>query len=255
MTGKNKNDSRSKLKYPCGLRGEECKTNTIQCAKCEKWYHQQCTEVPPAIMAHLGKVKGLFWSCDACLGTPIKDNSALSVLEQKVEIITEQITSLSKTMNSLNPPTPMHKHEDQQQVTKRSVRVSGLPESTAKNIYERKSDDIQKLKTIIADIGVTDLKVNNIIRMGKFSEGRNRTLIVELPNIMDVELLVSKAIKAKLGNVHQVYISPDLTKEEREIEKKLLKKRRELIDSKEVERKDIKIRNLTLYVKNQKVDA
>ena len=91
--------------------------------------------------------------------------------------------------------------------------------------------------------------------MGKFSEGRNRTLIVELPNIMDVELLVSKAIKGKLGNVHQVYISPDLTKEEREIEKKLLKKRRELIDSKEVERKGMKIRNLTLYVKNQKVDA
>ena len=114
MTGKNKNDSRSKLKYPCGLCGEECKTNTIQCAKCEKWYHQQCTEVPPAIMAHLGKVKGLFWSCDACLGTPIKDSSALSVLEQKVEIITEQITSLSKTMNSLNPPTTMHKHQDQQ---------------------------------------------------------------------------------------------------------------------------------------------
>ena len=255
MTGKNKNDSRSKLKYPCGLCGEECKTNTIQCAKCEKWNHQQCTEVPPAIMAYLGKVKGLFWSCDACLGTPIKDSSALSVLEQKVEIITEQITNLSKTMNSLNPPTPMHKHQDQQQVTKRSVRVSGLPESTAKNIYERKSDDIQKIKTIVADIGVTDLKVNNIIRMGKFSEGRNRTLIVELPNIMDVELLVSKAIKGKLGNVHQVYNSPDLTKEEREIEKKLLKKRRELIDSKEVERKDIKIRNLTLYVKNQKVDA
>ena len=142
MIGKNKNDSRSKLKYPCGLCGEECKTNIIQC---EKWYHQQCTEVPPAIMAHLGKVKGLFWSCDTCLGTSIKDSSALSVLEKKVEILTEQTTSLSKTMNSLNTPTPMHKHQDQQQVTKRSVRVCGLPESTAKNIYETKSDDIKKL--------------------------------------------------------------------------------------------------------------
>ena len=72
-------------------------------------------------------------------------------------------------------------------------------------------------------------------------------MIVELTNRSDAELLVSKAMMDKLGTSSDIWISPDLSKEERLLEKKVLKKRRELIDAK-TDRKRIKVRNLTLFL-------
>ena len=74
-------------------------------------------------------------------------------------------------------------------------------------------------------------------------------MIVELTTRSDAELLVSKAKMDKLGTSSDIWISPDLSKEERLLERK---KRRELIDSK-TDRKRIKVRNLTLFLDGEAV--
>ena len=77
-------------------------------------------------------------------------------------------------------------------------------------------------------------------------------MIVELTTRSDAELLVSKAMMDKLGTSSDIWISPDLSKEERLLERKVLKKRRELIDAK-TDRKRIEVRNLTLFLDGEAV--
>ena len=125
--------------------------------------------------------------------------------------------------------------------------MSGLPESSEDNVYKRKTDDIKKVKNIALKLGFEELRINGVIRAGKYDPDKDRTLIVELTSRTDAELLVSKAILDKFGTKNNVYISPDLTREERLEERKVLKKRRELINT-GTDKNSIKIRNLKLLV-------
>ena len=77
-------------------------------------------------------------------------------------------------------------------------------------------------------------------------------MIVELPFRSNAELLVSKAMVDKLGASSDIWISQDLSKEERLLKRKVLKKRRELIDAKNRLQKN-KIRNLTLLLDGEVV--
>ena len=154
---------------------------------------------------------------------------------------------MTKENHSLNQPQSV-----QTEITKRSIRVTGIEESTEENVYHRKADDMKKLQDVASKLGFPELKVNSVIRAGKFDKQRHRMMIVELTTRSDAELLVSKAMMDKLGTSSDIWTSPDLSKEERLLERKVLKKRRELIDAK-TDRKRIKVRNLTLFLDGEAV--
>ena len=118
----------------------------------------------------------------------------------------------------------------QTEIAKRSIHDTGIEESTEENVYHRKADK-KKLKDVSSKLGFPELTVNSVIRAGKFDKQRHRMMIVELPFRSNAELLVSKAMVDKLGASSDIWISQDLSKEERLLKRKVLKKRRELIDT------------------------
>ena len=241
-------------KYPCGSCGDECNLNTLQCSGCFKWFHQLCSGVPAPVVTYLGSVKGLMWRCEPCIiESHNRNNEAPLLFQKKFEEISKQLNEVKDQLTEMKTEketvvTPNNVvQQSMSEVTKKSIRVSGLPESSEDNVYKRKTDDIKKVKNIALKLGFEELRINGVIRAGKYDPDKDRTLIVELTSRTDAELLVSKAILDKFGTKNNVYISPDLTREERLEERKVLKKRRELINT-GTDKNSIKIRNLKLLV-------
>ena len=79
---------------------------------------------------------------------------------------------------------------------------------------------------------------------------RARSILVTLPSAWDVRKILAKAPLLRTFR-NKVYISKCLSPSDRKIEQILLKKRCDLISSKNIDRKCIKIKNLTLYISDE----
>ena len=55
------------VKFPCGECKTECKDGSIQCFKCDEWYHAgECSGIATNILRALPKSAGLLWLCKTC---------------------------------------------------------------------------------------------------------------------------------------------------------------------------------------------
>ena len=112
--------------------------------------------------------------------------------------------------------------------------------------------DKTSLETISASLG-TEIIVEDCRRLGKYTTGKNRPILVTFSSVWDVRKLRSKAIEQKLYQRDGILIVPELSYDDRQVEKKLLKKRYDLM-SNGTEKSRIKIKDLKLYVDGQIVD-
>ena len=90
-------------------------------------------------------------------------------------------------------------------------------------------------------------------RLGQYkpSVTAPRKILVSLTSCWDVRKLLAAAPMLKT-HPQKIFISADLSPENREIEKKLLKKRWEMITA-GADRSDMKIKKLTLFCKEKEV--
>ena len=116
--------------------------------------------------------------------------------------------------------------------------------------HERFQSDLISVVSVLTglDNSIQSHSVKDIYRLGKFSQHLRcpRPLLVKLIRVADVSSVLSK--RGLLS--HPVFIKPDLTPEEGERDSVLLKERWSLIQS-GVDRRDIRIRDSRLYVKNK----
>ena len=109
------------------------------------------------------------------------------------------------------------------------------------------------LKDIFEHIVLPSINIADFFRLGKCSDNQvgSRPMLVTLCSVWDCMLIFQAVHKLKTYK-KRVYVSPDLTNDEREKEYKILTKRRELINE-GVNRNDLKIKNLKLYRSEEKV--
>ena len=123
-----------------------------------------------------------------------------------------------------------------------------LPESEAGNIEDRKSHDVDQVKSIFSNLEVDYTVISKPTRLGKKmntddSKGRPRLLRVRVDdfNVKKQVLAKAKELKDERNSIwKKVYITPDLTFKEREENRKL---RTELNARRENGEKDLMIRN------------
>ena len=109
------------------------------------------------------------------------------------------------------------------------MKVIGVSECVeAKNSNDRALFDKASIETIIADLG-TEVIIEDCRRLGKCISGKSRTVLVTFSKIWDSRKLRRKAIEQQLYRHKGVFIVPELSYEDRQVEKKILKKRFELI--------------------------
>jgi len=139
-------------------------------------------------------------------------------------------------------------------MTKYRLRISGIcePSSQLKPL-ERQAVEETELKKILSFMNLGNVLISDFFRLGKFKaeNKRDRTMLVTFQSVWDRRKILSSSYLLK-DYEKAVFISPELTAEEKLIERKVLKKRYELIQS-GIKRENIKIRNLKLFHDNVEV--
>jgi len=174
---------------------------------------------------------------------------------QQLENKFSSFENIAHKNSSHNKPPDNNKNEINTKL-RYQLRFSGIKEAPENTKYiERQQYDFEQIDKIIKHIGKNNVKVTDSFRLGKFKKEnkRPRSILVTFSSVWDRNIVLQSAFTLSSYDV-EVYISPALTVTEMEIEKKLLKKRRELIDS-GIERKTIKIRKMQLYVGDKAVET
>ena len=109
-----------------------------------------------------------------------------------------------------------------------NIVVYGLPESST---TESGSKDARGIQDLIKDMKVNNAQVTKVSRLGKIQPNKPRPLLVTVDNERNKWLLLKSApMLRKIPKWQSVYVSPDLTMKEREINRALhqeLKRRKE----------------------------
>ena len=110
--------------------------------------------------------------------------------------------------------------------------VSGLPESTDGNIEERRSKDATKIKEMASALGVKDLELKEVHRIGRISGAPGLRLLRFKCVTIDKKFSLLRSAKTlrSSSSYKGIYINNDLTRAQRLKNKELrmeLKRRRE----------------------------
>ena len=130
-------------------------------------------------------------------------------------------------------------------------RIDGIAE--VEGAREATTSENKQVKSICCRLGVQPT-ITNMKRLGKFNAQRKRprTILVTFSNAWDARLLLAKAYLLKDLD-EAVFFSKALSTQEIEDENKILKKRRELIES-GIDPDELKLRSLKLYHKGEQVN-
>ena len=114
---------------------------------------------------------------------------------------------------------------------------------------DRMAYDNQEVLDVIETVEstITVQLIRDCFRMGKYLKGKKRPILVKMSRTREVQSILAN--RRKLAQKPSVSIKPDMSFEERAVEKILLKKRWELMGQ-GVEKGKIKIRGKTLSVNN-----
>ena len=97
-----------------------------------------------------------------------------------------------------------------------------VPESTHSEASTRREDDLKSIYTLASELGIEHLEVVNAIRLGRPVESRSHLLKVEVCNSQVKRQLLSKAKnlrQCKSDQLRMVFITPDLSPQERQQQK------------------------------------
>ena len=273
----NQREKKSKKNTICPICEETIKEPTkykrgddsIYCeGYCDAWIHRRCAGLSATnfkVLSEAGEDQTFF-----CLYCELQAHK--SEIENLMSSITELQTHLfelkrkleatqqasSKQPEKTHAPLPstsatkeIHSQRANNTDRKFNLVVYGIPECSQKT--NRQLQTKQNLENVIealskADDEIEPNDIKDLYRLGKYdskSERPRPLLIKFLRSSVVLDLLSSKS---KLEA--PTYIKPDLNPFERQKERLILKERRALID-KGTERRNIKIRNDSLYVDNK----
>ena len=276
--GSNQCGKKSKRNTTCPICDETIKEPTkhrkgddsIYCeGYCDAWIHRRCAGLSAATLAVLGEAgEDQTFFCLYCelqahkaeienlMSTITELQTCLFDLKRKLDA-TQQLQQTSKSQTSVpSNTTAKETHEILNQSMNNAERkfnvvVYGIPECPQKtNRQLRTKQDLENVIDAMskADNEIESNDIKDLYRLGKYDHKsqRPRPLLIKfLRSNVALDILSSKnKLEAP------VYIKPDLTPFERQKERLLLKERRSLIDN-GTERRNIKMRNDSLYVNNK----
>ena len=101
----------------------------------------------------------------------------------------------------------------------------------------------------------SSVEISECRRLGKYDKDESHPILVYFKNVWDKRICFSQALKSKLYTSDKIPVLPELSREDKIIEKKLLAKRYDLINNNGVDKKHLKIRGLKPYNDNQLVSV
>ena len=206
----------------------------------------------------LDKNEALHWFCDVCNaiamkaiktfpqeGHTAKDQSIENRLLSMEKQLGDVVSSINKLSVNSNLPTYSvatktatasdHVPSDQfvlkivdeyrdQEKCKLNLIFHKIPESSSTDTIKRREDDKKFVSNAVKEIGVDNPDIINTTRLGQINESKVRLLKVEFQNLPLKRSILSNAKKlcnASSEQLRKVYITPDLSYQERMHQKNL----------------------------------
>jgi len=182
-------------------------------------HHNLCN----SISALSDKIKGL---CDHNDQLQNQINTTVSSLNTA----SEQVQTLPYVPSS-NPAEFVDEYLNRER-RKMNLVIHGLPESSATSSSERQLADSNSFVGLVdSEFKISNLEIGKCFRLGKRKNDKPRPLLVMLTDISVKRQILRNAKLLRNSNSYKsVFISPDLTQQEREVSKKLhneLKRRKQ----------------------------
>jgi len=139
---------------------------------------------------------------------------------------------------------------------KYQLRLSGVPEMSSDLSYvERQTSEHNYVLKVLDYLEKRNCKITDCYRLGKFNKDRKRprSLLLTFSSVWDRNMVLQSA-KSLSSFKDKIFLSPALSPAELEVEKKILRKRWQLLNE-GVEKKNIKIRSLKLLVDGKEIDV
>lgn len=160
--------------------------------------------------------------------------------------LTERVTTL-ETSASAHLNTAGNTIASTDPEIKYKLCFSGVPEVECKDKVKRQETDVNHIHAITEFLGLGSPLIREVHRYGKYDNERTspRMLSVTFQSVWEPGKILAAANKLKSYH-HKIFVRRVLSKSEYAIEKQLLKKRWELIQS-GIPRQELKIKSLNLY--------
>jgi hypothetical protein len=242
-------------KYPCLVCKEILKRTdvSVPCCVCEEYTHPGCSEISDDLLKYLTdetrQGNSISWTCTSCnkVGKILNNKIKLMYKEfgdikKDFEVMKKSHKELKDKVTKVEEKSENTKVECKQAVAdsniavfaelrereerKHNIVVYGLQEGgEGMKGLERKKFDIDKMCKVAKEVGVSvktgDIKFAK--RLGQY-DGEDRPLQVGLFNLTTKENLLKNGRQLKDSLEYgDIYISPDITKQQREEEKELWK--------------------------------
>ena len=130
-----------------------------------------------------------------------------------------------------------------------------ISESKSEEATVRKFEDTKFVQKVANEIGVKQLEIVEVVRLGQHRNDNVRLLKVQVGNLSLKRLLLSNAKKLRLSSsepLRKVFITPDLSLQERKVQRDL---RSELKRRKDAGESDLIIRKGQIVKKNVSNDT
>lgn len=152
----------------------------------------------------------------------LKDNNELRSrvrdLEEKMDGMNE--LSSATRIPSFNEET--YRELEDRHRRRKFLVISGIEEPCNGSPAERSLEEAQVVEDLAHKIGVQDIKVSEVLRVGSQHSQKPRLLRVKCSSmVIKSSLLRSAKNLRKFPEYRKVYINPDLTQAQRQVEKSL----------------------------------
>ena len=215
---------------PCGKCGGiiDEGIKALQCEFCASWACLHCTEVPENMYDLFMEkdVSSFLWSCESCIhAIPTIKNlgRAMQGIRDEQSQTKDEINKLNSKVDSLESSIEGKVQEAIEAYRDRESRkcniiVHNIPESKKPEVKERREEDTMEVKRLFEDgLGLEELEIQSIVRLGKKMQDKNRLMKVTVGSVKTKREILSNTKKLKNAeNWSRVFITPDLTPKERD---------------------------------------
>jgi len=199
------------------------RNKAAQCSFCENNYCLKCSKLKTSVFNELGKDDGIFFSCNHCriaMPSMSKVLARLQSLEERVDKMDKGVPS-ECNMDKIREVIRLDKEEEHdREERKLNIVIQSLPESKKSTLEERKDADKREVENIINETLQLDVEFENVIRLGKNDESRVKPRPLRF-TVSDFDTKRKVLNGSKLLKNHEkystIYITPDLTANQRKV--------------------------------------
>ena len=180
-------------------------------------------------------------------------SSSLSKIDEKIDDLQATTENLAKKFDSASnqscsfaSPAPVQVNAPKYDLKLKTdehelqLKFVGMPEKDIKFPNENKLKERKDVESIMTKIG-SSVEKSECRRLGKYDKDKSRSILVTFKNVWDKRICFSQAMKNKLSKSDKILVLPELSPEDKIIEKKLLAKRYDLINNTGVDKKHLRL--------------